>query len=137
MAPTSDSGERCPLIQDDHKRQQPNSITEQRSRRTKYLVVLCILFVELCERLTFYGLSANLVFYCKNVLKLASPISSTIALVFQGKVMSTAKDVTSIPISCCLLTISLLSKLLKSIKFNGRGDLIFKMWCITRERAFR
>ena len=79
------------LIQEDHnERQQENHNTEPglseepRSGRTRYLVVLCILFVELCERLTFYGMAANLVFYCKDVLKLASPLPSTIALAFQG-----------------------------------------------------
>ena len=56
------------------------------SRRRRYLVVLCILLVELCERLTFYGVTVNLVFYCKDVLKLASPLPSTITLAFQGKV---------------------------------------------------
>ena len=85
--------EKLPLIHGDHNaRQQVNSITEdrchsaeQRSRRTKYLVVLCILFVELCERLTFYGVASNLIFYCKDALKLASPLPSTIALAFQGQ----------------------------------------------------
>ena len=80
------------LIQSDHsERQQANANTEAgchseepQSRRSRYLVVLCILFVELCERLTFYGMAANLVFYCKDVLELASPLPSTIALAFQG-----------------------------------------------------
>ena len=57
----------------------------QATNKRRYLAVLCILFVELCERLTFYGVSINLVFYCKDVLKLASPLPTTITLVFQGK----------------------------------------------------
>ena len=52
--------------------------------KIRYLVVLCILFVELCERLTFFGVAANLVFYCKDILKLTSPLPSTITLAFQG-----------------------------------------------------
>jgi len=58
---------------------------ELRSKRTTYLVVVCILFAELCERLTFYGVVANLVLYCRDVLKLDSPLPSTIVLVFQGE----------------------------------------------------
>ena len=61
------------------------SVPEVRLSRKKLLVVICILFVELCERLTYYGVAANLIFYCKDVLNLASPLPSTIALAFQGK----------------------------------------------------
>lgn len=64
------------------------SSTDQRPDvTTRNLVVLCILFVELCERLTFYGVAANLVFYCSSVLNLSSPLSSTITLAFQGEIM--------------------------------------------------
>ena len=55
-----------------------------RKRRT--CLVVCILLVELIERLSFYGVAANLVFYMKNVLKLDSTISSSASLVFQGTV---------------------------------------------------
>ncbi|KAL9978920.1 hypothetical protein ACROYT_G016504 [Oculina patagonica] len=71
-----------------HEAQRDNSKSRLQepppSKRTRHLVVLCILVVELCERLTFYGVAANLVFYCKDVLKLASPLPSTISLAFQG-----------------------------------------------------
>jgi len=63
-------------------------VQEPASKRKRCPVVLCILFVELCERLTYYGVTVNLVFYCKDVLKLASPLPSTITLAFQGKAVS-------------------------------------------------
>ncbi|XP_071829540.1 solute carrier family 15 member 4-like [Apostichopus japonicus] len=47
-------------------------------------VVLCILFTELCERLTFYSISANLVLFCTSVLKVDSATALTISLAFTG-----------------------------------------------------
>lgn len=49
------------------------------------LVTLCILVTELCERLTFYGLTGNLVLFCKDELDLSAPWPSTIILIFMGK----------------------------------------------------
>ena len=87
-------GDESPLLSHDeyiHERQRENSDSQHKSlpevklSRKKFLVVICILVVELCERLTFYGVAANLIFYCKDVLNLASPLPSTISLVFQGR----------------------------------------------------
>ena len=57
---------------------------QKRSTRTQFVLSLCILVTELCERLTFYGVAANLVPYCQDVLKLSSPMPSQIALAFSG-----------------------------------------------------
>ena len=98
MAATQVSEETRPLIQSNAEETRPQErsnedarieeqchpIRDQRSRIAKYLVALCIMFVELCERLTFYGVAVNMVFYCQNVLMLSSPLPSTIALAFQG-----------------------------------------------------
>ena len=62
-----------------------DSHPEHIGRRTRILLVVCILFTELCERLTFYGIVANLVLYCRDYLKLEAPLPSSINLAFQGR----------------------------------------------------
>lgn len=53
-------------------------------RGQKLLVTLCILVTELCERLTFYGLTGNLVLFCSSELNLETPWPSTVSYLFQG-----------------------------------------------------
>ena len=62
-----------------------DSHPEHIGRRTKILLVVCILFRELCECLTFYGIVANPVLYCRDYLKLEAPLPSSISLTFQGR----------------------------------------------------
>jgi len=61
------------------------SLPDVKLSRERCLVIICILFFKLFERLAFYGVAANLIFYCKYGLKLDSPLPSTIALAFLGK----------------------------------------------------
>ena len=47
-------------------------------------VTMCILFTELCERLTYYGISGNLLLFCQEQLNTESATASTIVLAFTG-----------------------------------------------------
>lgn len=53
--------------------------------RQQLMVVGCILMCELCERLTYYSVTANVVLFCTNTLKLESTSAATVSLVFSGK----------------------------------------------------
>ena len=81
-----------PLIPGDNR--SPSASTEYRAnslvnnrqlgRRQKFFVTSCILVTELCECLTFYGLTANLLLFAGNELDLNSPWPSTINYLFHG-----------------------------------------------------
>ncbi|KAK7442686.1 hypothetical protein BaRGS_00040510, partial [Batillaria attramentaria] len=52
----------------------------------KLVVVMCILVTEMCERLSYYSVVANLILFCTSVLKFTSNDAATISLVFAGTV---------------------------------------------------
>lgn len=54
--------------------------------RQQLVVVGCILMCELCERLTYYSVTANVVLFCTNTLDLESTTAATVSLVFSGTV---------------------------------------------------
>ncbi|XP_022792573.1 solute carrier family 15 member 4-like isoform X1 [Stylophora pistillata] len=96
MSAIEEGGERAPLISKEKEgkdsstygKTSTNSSASRSygalSRRQRILNAICILMTELCERLTFYGASANLVLFSQSVLKLGSPWPSLITLLFQG-----------------------------------------------------
>lgn len=54
--------------------------------RERLFVVLSILVTELCERLTYYSVVANMVLFCTSMLKMSSDDASVVTLIFSGTV---------------------------------------------------
>lgn len=54
--------------------------------RERVFVVLTILLTELCERLTYYSVVANMVLFCTSVLDMSSDDASVVTLIFAGTV---------------------------------------------------
>jgi dipeptide/tripeptide permease len=51
----------------------------------RLFVVASILVTELCERLTYYSVVANMVLFCTSELNFSSDDASVVTLVFSGK----------------------------------------------------
>ena len=62
-----------------------NEETEPKRQILTKLTILCILGTELCERLTFFSVSGNLVILSTNVLGYTSADAIIISLLFVGK----------------------------------------------------
>lgn len=61
-----------------------NNRNQIKGHGRKTLVVICILVTELCERLTYYGLRANLLLFASSELNLDPPWPSTISYLLTG-----------------------------------------------------
>ncbi|KAH3862535.1 solute carrier family 15 member 4-like isoform X2 [Dreissena polymorpha] len=97
------SFESQPLLNapEDHRRTRPRTpamtketdLEEARPKQTaritgrRLFTVCSILVTELCERLTYYSVVANMVLFCTDKLKISSDSASVITLVFSGTVM--------------------------------------------------
>ena len=80
-------GESTPLLRDTPTEPVNDRTTQTFPKQSIFTcAVVCILFTELCERLTFYGISGNLVLFATDSdhLGLSPSTASIVAYVFQG-----------------------------------------------------
>ena len=80
------STEKTPLLLSSGKEQsQEGNHKDVEEKSPLKCVTLCVLFTELCERLTYYSINGNMVLFLTSVLLFPSPVAVTINLVFTGK----------------------------------------------------
>jgi len=56
----------------------------ERESEVDVFAVACILLTELCERLVYYSVLANMILFCTSTLEMSSTTAATINLVFSG-----------------------------------------------------
>jgi hypothetical protein len=66
------------------KLQYGTDVVKPRFTRKKLIVVGCVLMTELCERLTYYSVVANLILFCTSTLDISSTDAARINLLFSG-----------------------------------------------------
>lgn len=66
------------------KLQYGTDVVKPRFTRKKLIVVGCVLMTELCERLTYYSVVANLILFCTSTLNMSSTDATRINLLFSG-----------------------------------------------------
>ena len=76
-----------------------DDLAKPKMTRRKMAVVLCILLTEMCERLTYYSVLANLVLFGTSVLKFSSTGSANVANIFTGQFVPGPGQVTDLNIT--------------------------------------
>lgn len=66
------------------KLQYGTDVVKPRFTRRKLMIVGCVLMTELCERLTYYSVVANLILFCTSTLNISSTDAARINLIFSG-----------------------------------------------------
>lgn len=66
------------------KLQYGTDVVKPRFTRKKWIIVGCVLMTELCERLTFYSVVANLILFCTSTLDISSTDAARINFIFSG-----------------------------------------------------
>lgn len=82
---TSPTGADNKMPSDKYKESQSDAV-EKKMTKGRLFIVGCILVMELCERLTYYSVVANMVLFCSSKLKYSDDDASVITLVFSGTV---------------------------------------------------
>ena len=82
----STSSENTPLLRDSAEEPANGNVKKFPRQSIFTCAIVCILFTELCERLTFYGITGNLVLFATNKdhLGMNPDNASILALIFAG-----------------------------------------------------